>query len=225
MLAGMKLDVFTPLKDGPLNAEQVASKLGVNAGKLGPLMYALVIAGLLTEEDGTFSNTPETDQFLVRGKASYMGDTHKIWYSNLQASLKTAETIQTGVPQTKYDWSNMAEDELKALYEGMSAHDAVFANWLSAQYDFSQCQRLLDAGGGVEPGLSVPELFAKPSLHYLGSLFSIDYPILGLFALKFINSLLFLFSLHQDCTKVFFKVREGGSVVIPPYDNYSTVLE
>jgi ubiquinone/menaquinone biosynthesis C-methylase UbiE len=42
----------------------------------------------------------------------------------------------------------MAEDELKALYEGMSAHDAVFANWLSAQYDFSQCQRLLDAGGG-----------------------------------------------------------------------------
>jgi SAM-dependent methyltransferase len=30
----------------------------------------------------------------------------------------------------------------------MSAQDVAFANWLSAQYDFSQCRRLLDAGGG-----------------------------------------------------------------------------
>ena len=117
MLAGMKLDVFTPLKDGPLHAEQVSSKLGVEAGKLSPLLYALVIAGLLNEEEGAFSNTPETDEFLVKGKAGYMGETHKIWYSNLQASLKTAETIQAGVPQAKYDWSNMAEDELMALGE------------------------------------------------------------------------------------------------------------
>ncbi len=117
MLAGMKLDVFTPLKDGPLHAEQLASKLGVEAGKLSPLLYALVIAGLLNEEEGAFSNTPETDEFLVKGKAGYMGETHKIWYSNLQASLKTAETIQAGVPQAKYDWTNMAEDELKALGE------------------------------------------------------------------------------------------------------------
>ncbi len=34
MLAGMKLDLFTPLGDGPLDAEQLASILGVNAGKL-----------------------------------------------------------------------------------------------------------------------------------------------------------------------------------------------
>ena len=148
MLAGMKLDLFTPLNDGPLNPDQLASKLGVNAVKLAPLLYALVIAGLLTEENGAFSNTRETDEFLVKGKVSYLGDTHKIWYSNLLASLKTAETIRTGVPQDKYDWTNMADDELWALYEGMSSHDAAFANWLSDHYDFSQCQRLLDAGGG-----------------------------------------------------------------------------
>ena len=148
MLAGMKLDLFTPLQNGPLRAEQLASKLGVNADKLGPLLYALAIAGLLTEEDGAFSNTLETNEFLVKGKVGYLGDTHKIWYSNLLASLKTAETIRTGIPQTKYDWANMAEGELKALFEGMSAHDVAFANWLSAQFDFSQCRRLLDAGGG-----------------------------------------------------------------------------
>ena len=148
MLAGMNLDLFTPLKDGPLNAGQLASKLGVNASKLGPLLYTLVIAGLLTEEDGAFSNTPETDEFLVKGKVGYLGDSHKIWHSNLLASLKTAETIRTGVPQAKYDWTNMDEGELKVLYEGMSANDVAFAKWLSTQYDFSQCRRFLDAGGG-----------------------------------------------------------------------------
>jgi 2-hydroxy-4-(methylsulfanyl)butanoate S-methyltransferase len=34
MLAGMQLDVFTPLNDGPLTAAQLADVLGVNAEKL-----------------------------------------------------------------------------------------------------------------------------------------------------------------------------------------------
>jgi ubiquinone/menaquinone biosynthesis C-methylase UbiE len=148
MLAGMELDLFTPLKDGPLTAEQLASKLGFNPGKVSTLLYALVISGLLTVEDGAFSNTPETDEYFVRGKAGYMGESYKIWYSNLQASLQTAKTIRTGVPQAKYDWTNMTEGELKALYEGMSSGDDAFAAWLSSQYDFSRCRRLLDAGGG-----------------------------------------------------------------------------
>lgn len=148
MLAGMELDLFTPLKDGPLDVEQLSSKLGVNAGKLSTLLYALVIAGLLTEEDGVFSNTPETGEFLVKGKVGYLGDAYKIWHSNLLASLKTAETIRTGVPQAKYDWKNMSKGELKALFEGMSSQDDAFAKWLSGQYDFSKYKRLLDAGGG-----------------------------------------------------------------------------
>jgi SAM-dependent methyltransferase len=148
MLAGMKLDLFTPLKDGPLNAEQLSNKLEVNAAKLAPLLYALVITGLLTEEDGAFSNTAETSEFLVRGKPRYMGDIHKIWNKNLLASLQTAETIKTGIPQSKYDWKNASKSDLMELYEGMSASDAIFARWLSDKYDFSQCRRLLDAGGG-----------------------------------------------------------------------------
>lgn len=78
MLAGMKLDLFTPLKDGPLQTEQLAKELSVNADKLGPLLYALVIAGLLVEEKGAFSNTPESDAYLVKGKDGYLGETHKI---------------------------------------------------------------------------------------------------------------------------------------------------
>ena len=39
MLAGMKLDLFTPLKNGPMTAQQIADELGVRAAKLEPLLY------------------------------------------------------------------------------------------------------------------------------------------------------------------------------------------
>jgi len=65
VLAGMQLDLFTPLKDGPLRADQIAASRGVQEAKLSPLLYALVVVGLLTVEDGLFANTAEADYYLV----------------------------------------------------------------------------------------------------------------------------------------------------------------
>ena len=148
MLAGMKLDLFTPLGEEPMDADKLANELGVNSNKLSPLLYALVLTGLLSVEEGVFSNSPEAQEYLVRGKEGYMGDVHKIWYRNLIATLKTPETIITGIPQDKYDWKNMTEEELWVLYEGMAAPDAVFAQVLSERFDFTEYKHLLDAGGG-----------------------------------------------------------------------------
>ena len=41
MLAGMQLDLFTSLKDGPMNAEQIAETIGVGCAKLNPLFTHL----------------------------------------------------------------------------------------------------------------------------------------------------------------------------------------
>ena len=67
LVAGMVLDLFTPLEAGPLTLEQLADALGVQASKLRPLLYALVVGpntvglggGLLAVEDDLFSNTAE----------------------------------------------------------------------------------------------------------------------------------------------------------------------
>jgi 2-hydroxy-4-(methylsulfanyl)butanoate S-methyltransferase len=61
MLAGMQLDVFTPLHQGPMTASELAGALDVRADKLRPLLYALVEAELLTVEGDCFANTPEAD--------------------------------------------------------------------------------------------------------------------------------------------------------------------
>ena len=45
MAAGADLGVFTPLGDGPKDAEEIAKAVGVGAAKLRPLLYALVTTG------------------------------------------------------------------------------------------------------------------------------------------------------------------------------------
>ena len=70
----MQLKVFTPLQNSPMTAEQIADEIGVVPTRLPLLLYALVAAGLLTEQDGQFANTPEAQHFLVKGKPSYMSN-------------------------------------------------------------------------------------------------------------------------------------------------------
>ncbi|HKN27587.1 MAG TPA: methyltransferase dimerization domain-containing protein [Roseiarcus sp.] len=67
LLAGMQLEVFTHLADGPRKAVELARSLGVAEERLTRLLYALVISGLLERRGETFANGPEAATFLVKG--------------------------------------------------------------------------------------------------------------------------------------------------------------
>jgi hypothetical protein len=54
MLAGMQLDVFTPLQAGSRTAEEIAHAIGVRPARLRLLLYSLVAAELLTGAERTF---------------------------------------------------------------------------------------------------------------------------------------------------------------------------
>jgi hypothetical protein len=94
-----------------MSAEQIAQALEVNPVKLRPLLYALVAAGLLMVDGELFANTPETDQFLVRGRPTYRGAMHENLWRRWDGILKTAETIRTGLPQARLEFSAMSEDK------------------------------------------------------------------------------------------------------------------
>lgn len=160
LLAGMQLDVFTPLRDGPMSAEEIAAAIGVGPSKLRALLYVLVVGGLLTVDGGLFSNAPEADRFLVRGRPSFIGGRHVQMTPLCAAVLKTAETISTGTPRAKPDWS-AASEEAAALrsYPQTKARARV----LMERHDFSSYRTLLDVGGG-SGGLSIALTEAHPNL-------------------------------------------------------------
>jgi hypothetical protein len=164
MLAAMKLDLFTPLDHGPLMATELASALDIDADKLSLLLYVLVLAGLLTVDEGRFANTEEAATFLVHGKPAYMGSVHTVWREFAEAKLQTAESVRTGIPQAQHDYAAMSPDELYTTLGGLHAMSLWSGRELAARYDFGACRTLLDAGGG-SGGYSIGLVEAWPELH------------------------------------------------------------
>ncbi len=163
MLAGMQLDVFTPLKDSPMTAEQLADALGVNAGDLSPLLYALVATHLLTVDGEWFANTAESDHFLVKGKPTYIGGRHED-FSDLWEDLShTAETIRTGIPQARKDFASMSPDDLMSLLRGMHSGTLAIGRNVVGRYDFSSYRTLVDVGGG-SGGMALAITDAYPTM-------------------------------------------------------------
>ena len=148
LLAGMQLDLFSPLKVGPMRPEQIANAIGVDVAKLKPLLYALVAAELLTVKGDRFANTDEANHFLVRGSPTYMGGIHPLYADLWDAALHTAESIRTGQPQAKHDYTQMSREALETFYQGLHPGALTTGRTLAKDYGLSSCQRLLDVGGG-----------------------------------------------------------------------------
>lgn len=105
LLAGMQLDLFTPLADGELTAHELADRLGVDANRLSRLLYALAATGLLTVDEGRFRNSREAAEFLVAGRPRYMGGSHELLAKLWEANLHTAESVRMGRPAAEHDWT------------------------------------------------------------------------------------------------------------------------
>ena len=163
MLAGMQLDLFTPLEQGPMSAEEIGTALGVGHAKLRPLLYALVTAGLLTVEGDLFSNTLESNHFLVRGKPGDLGGRHNYYLDRWGEVLKTAESIRTGSAQAKHEFSEMSQDDLESFLRGLHPATVASGRNLVARYDFSSHRSLLDVAGG-SGGLAIAITEVCPQL-------------------------------------------------------------
>lgn len=163
LLAGIQLDLFTPLSDGPATVEQVAESLGVNSDKLKPLMYILVESGLLSVEGDQLSNRSEADHFLVKGKSSYMGAGYEAFAEQWNDVWNSAESIRTGSAQAKVDYSAMSEEGLEGHYHSFHQATLISGRRLLAEYDFSSSRRVIDVAGGTG-GVAIAIAQACPQL-------------------------------------------------------------
>jgi hypothetical protein len=163
MLAGLQLNVFTPLQGGPLTPAQLAEAIGVGPVRLRLLLYALVAAGLLTEQDGRFANTPEAQHFLVQGPPTSLGGLHRHLAAQWAFKLHTATSIRTGVPQAHLDFTQASPEALEAFLRRINVSTVAAAQEIGARYDFAATRTLVDVGGGAG-GMAVPLTQMYPQL-------------------------------------------------------------
>ena len=144
LLAGMQLDLFTALAAGPLTASRVAAATATDAGKVRTLLYALVNAGLLTVEAERFANTPEAARYLVRGRDGCLLERRHLWSELWGASLQTAASVRSGVPQARKDFAAMSPPELGAFLSGLHPNALTDGRRFAARFDLSDRTALVD---------------------------------------------------------------------------------
>ena len=146
--AGVKLDVFTAIGEEKLAAADTARKLGVDQRALAMLLDALTAMGLLSKsEDGRYSNTPESLDFLSKESPRYIGFMIMHHHHLVDSWSQLDKAVRTGRPvrgRAAIDEGERRESFLMGMFNlAMS-----IAPGPAKSVDLSGRRHFLDLGGG-----------------------------------------------------------------------------
>jgi hypothetical protein len=172
LLSAIELGLFTELADGPRNAEQLIASLGLHERVARDFMDALVSLGMLEREQGVYRNSAETEQFLVRGKLSYVGGMLEMANERLYPFWGSlTEGLRTGLPQNevKTGGAGLFEalysdpERLRLFLGAMTGLSAGASRAIAEKFPWQDYQTVLDVGG-AQGGLLVQVCLAHPHL-------------------------------------------------------------
>lgn len=150
-LTSMQLNIFSVLEDSAKTPKEVAEVLNVKVNHIERLLYALGSIGLLKIEKNKFANSIEANCYLIPGKPTYMGN--NTWINPMLnfylwgSAVKTAETIRTGTPQDKFDYTAVSEEQLEDIFLSLRPIAYKAGEELAKKYDLSQYRSFVDVGG------------------------------------------------------------------------------
>src|SRR5512147_2543837 len=102
LLSAVEMGLFTELAHQPENLETLRGRLGLHPRAARDFLDTLVALGFLERRDGTYYNTPATDQFLDRRKPSYVGGLLEMANHRLYPFWgHLTEALRTGQPQNE----------------------------------------------------------------------------------------------------------------------------
>ena len=166
LLSAIELGLFSLLAAGPLTAEQITNSLRLHSRGTRDFLDALVALGLLDRQDGHYRNVPETDLFLDKGKASYIGGLLEMANARLYPFWGSlTEALQTGQPQNEAKQGGNPFDTLYAdpvrLQQFLSAMTGISlpaAQAIANQFPWHEYHSFVDVGcaqGGLPVQLSL----------------------------------------------------------------------
>ena len=94
--AGIELDVFSEIAVGNDTVEKMTSSIKASERGVRILLDALCAIGIISKAEGKYLLTPAADQFLVKGKDSYMGYAAFTILRDWEALGRIAEAVRKG---------------------------------------------------------------------------------------------------------------------------------
>ena len=190
LFAGLHIDVFTQLADGPKNSAAIAKESEIPMNRVTTLMTALTSIGLVErEEDGEiYSNSPGADSFLAKGAKYEFGDYLRYQIDQqMYPFLGQLNEVLDGSldPEAVDSYQHWMSDPAQAsIYcEAQHAGSLGPGRTLTRLVDLSKGETLLDVGGGTG-AISIRLLEAFPNL--VSTI--IDFPNVAEIGWRFVTS-------------------------------------
>lgn len=163
--AGVKLDVFTRLTDGPLSAGALAGAIKVDPRGLAMLLDALAALGLLAKPQDTYRTTPFAEQFLSKNSPQYLGHIILHHHHLMESWAHLDQAVASGGPIRRRVSHEAEEEERESFEMGMFNLAMMAAPKIVPNIDLKGRKHLLDLGGGpgtyaIQFCLHNPELTA-----------------------------------------------------------------
>jgi len=185
LMSAVELGVFTALGQGPADGDTLQRRLGLDNRGARDFFDALVALDLLQRDNqGYYSNSPETDFYLDRQKASYVGG----FVENLNAReygmwASLTDALRTGKPQTGFD----AKAHYDALYSdpvrldffvrAMTGWTLPVAKAIASKFPWRDYSTVIDIGTAQG---ALPTEIARAHAHIAGGGFDLP-PLQPLF--------------------------------------------
>lgn len=155
LFAGLHVDIFSMLADGPKSAEELAKAADIPINRVAILTTALASVGLLTiADDRKIRNSPAAQSFLSKESKYDFGDYLRYqidqqmypFLLQLNAVMK-GDLSEDAIASYKH-W--MADEEQASVYsESQHAGSLGPGRTLARKVDLGNAATLLDVGGGT----------------------------------------------------------------------------
>jgi O-methyltransferase domain/Dimerisation domain len=144
--AGIELELFTRISEGATKLGEIAKAVGAKPEAIDRLLAACFALGLVEEKDGSYSNAPDVERYLVKGKPTYHGD----WALFHKGEYEQWKNLASVVRPPKDYYQRVREDPRAARQLTVSGyHSSISAGQKFArECDLSSFSLLLDLGGG-----------------------------------------------------------------------------
>jgi hypothetical protein len=156
LLSAVSLDLFSTLSPSALDADSVASQLGLHPRGTRDWLDALVALHLLERQDGLYRNGRDAERFLDRAKPTYIGGIIEMMDRRLYGYWgRLTEALKTGRPQNEmidsgesdlFDALYADPDRLRHFLGAMTGISRMTARAIGAAFDWSQVGSFVDVG-------------------------------------------------------------------------------
>ena len=173
LLSAIELELFTELAKGQLNAEQLRERLGLHPRSARDFFDALVALHVLDREGEYYRNTPETEQYLVKGKLTYIGGILEMANERLYPFWGSlTDGLRTGLPQNEvksggpglFETLYQDPERLRLFLAAMTGLSMGASQAIAQKFPWDKYKTVVDVGG-AQGGLLVQLCLAHPHLH------------------------------------------------------------